>query len=67
MDRLRACADVVVWGGQDAQGRRGIQHGCERNPWSASACERGLPPHPANAVITKSGDFPEKTAVVRER
>ncbi len=59
MDRLRACADVVVWGGQTLRTARHPARVREES-LVRERVERGLPPHPANAVITKSGDFPEK-------
>ncbi len=58
MDRLRACADVVVWGGQTLRTARHPARVREESLVSERV-ERGLPPHPANAVITKSGDFPK--------
>ncbi len=58
MDRLRACADVVVWGGQTLRTARHPARVREES-LARERVERGLPPHPANAVITKSGDFPK--------
>ena len=59
MDRLRACADVVIWGGQTLRTARHPARVREES-LARERVERGLPPHPANAVITKSGVFPKK-------
>lgn len=57
MDRLRAGADVVLWGGTTLREAR-----CParvRDPALISGREKsGLPPQPANAVITASGRIP---------
>ncbi len=59
MDRLRACADVVVWGGETLRTARHPARVREES-LARERAERGLPPHPANALITKSGAFPDK-------
>ncbi len=59
MDRLRACADVVVWGGETLRTARHPARVREESLVSERLA-KDLPPHPANALITKSGDFPEK-------
>ena len=58
MDRLRARADAVIWGGETLRTARHPARVREESLVSERV-ERGLPPHPANALITKSGDFPE--------
>ncbi len=58
MDRLRAKADAVIWGGETLRTARHPARVREESLVSERV-ERGLPPHPANALITKSGDFPE--------
>lgn len=57
MDRLRAGADVVLWGGATL---RAAGHAARvRDPALISEREKsGLPPQPANAVITASGRIP---------
>ena len=59
MDRLRAGADVVVWGGGTLRTARHPARVREES-LVRERVERGLPPHPANALITKSGAFPDK-------
>ena len=59
MDRLRAKADVVIWGGQTLRTARHPARVREES-LVRERVERGLPPHPANALITKSGVFPKK-------
>ena len=59
MDRLRARADAVIWGGETLRTARHPARVREES-LVRERVERGLPPHPANAVITKSGIFPEK-------
>lgn len=59
MDRLRARADVVIWGGETLRTARHPARVREES-LVRERIERGLPPHPANCVITKSGDFPKK-------
>ncbi|MCY3825465.1 MAG: dihydrofolate reductase family protein [Nitrospinae bacterium] len=59
MDRLRAGADVVIWGGETLRTARHPARVREES-LVRERVENGLPPHPANAVITKSGDFPKK-------
>ena len=59
MDRLRAKADVVIWGGQTLRTARHPVRVREES-LVRERVERGLPPHPANALITKSGVFPKK-------
>ena len=59
MDRLRARADVVIWGGQTLRTARHPARVREES-LVRERLERGLPPHPANALITKSGVFPKK-------
>lgn len=58
MDRLRARADVVIWGGETLRTARHPARVREES-LVRERIERGLPPHPANAVITKSGVFPK--------
>ena len=58
MDRLRAGADAVVWGGETLRTARHPARVREES-LVRERVERGLPPHPVNAVITKSGDFPK--------
>ncbi len=58
MDRLRAEADIVVWGGETL--RRARCPARVSDPaLIASREEKGLSPQPANAVITSTGDIPE--------
>ena len=59
MDRLRAKADVVIWGGETLRTARHPARVREES-LVRERVERGLPPHPANALITKSGIFPDK-------
>lgn len=59
MDRLRARADAVIWGGETLRTARHPARVREESLVSERV-ERGLPPHPANALITKSGDFPDE-------
>ena len=59
MDRLRARADAVIWGGETLRTARHPARVREESLVSERV-ERGLPPHPANALITKSGEFPDK-------
>jgi riboflavin-specific deaminase-like protein len=57
MDRLRAKADVVIWGGETLRQARCPAH--VRYPDLIAEREvKGLPAQPANAVITASGDIP---------
>lgn len=57
MDRLRAEADVVVWGGETLRQARCPAH--VRYPDLIAEREtKGLPAQPANAVITASGAIP---------
>jgi len=59
MDRLRARADVVIWGGETLRTARHPARVREES-LVRERIERGVAPHPANALITKSGDFPDK-------
>ena len=59
MDRLRAKSDVVIWGGQTLRTARHPARVREES-LVRERLERGLPPHPANGLITKSGVFPKK-------
>ncbi len=59
MDRLRARADAVIWGGETLRTARHPARVREESLVS-DRVERGLPPHPANVLVTKSGDFPDK-------
>ena len=59
MDRLRAKADAVIWGGETLRTARHPARVREASLVN-ERMERGLPPHPANALITKSGVFPHK-------
>lgn len=57
MDRIRAGADVVVWGGETLRQARCPAH--VRYPDLIAEREaKGLPAQPANAVITASGAIP---------
>ncbi len=61
MDRLRAGADIVLWGGETLRSAR-----CPariKDPGlMASRNAKGLPPQPANGVITRSGRIPDEMA-----
>ena len=59
MDRLRARADAVIWGGETL---RTARHPARVRVESLvdERGERGLPPHPVNVLVTKSGEFPDK-------
>lgn len=59
MDRLRAKADAVIWGGETL---RTAQHPARVREESLvrERLAKGLPPHPANVLVTKSGDFPDQ-------
>lgn len=59
MDRLRARADAVIWGGETLRTARHPARVREES-LVRERMERGLPPHPANALITKSGVFPNQ-------
>lgn len=59
MDRLRACADVVIWGGETLRTARHPARVREES-LVRERVERGIAPHPANGLITKSGVFPDK-------
>ena len=59
MDRLRAGADVVIWGGETLRTARHPARVREES-LARERAERGAAPHPANAVVTKSGAFPDK-------
>lgn len=59
MDRLRARADVLIWGGETLRTARHPARVREES-LARERVEKGFPPHPANALITKSGDFPDK-------
>ena len=58
MDRLRACADVVIWGGETLRTARHPARVREESLVSERLA-KDLPPHPANALITISGNFPK--------
>ncbi len=58
MDRLRARADVVIWGGETLRTAR-IPALVREQSLVAERRAKGLPPHPANGLITQSGSFPE--------
>lgn len=58
MDRLRAEADAVIWGGETLRAARHPARVREES-LVRERVERGLPPHPANALVTKSGVFPD--------
>ena len=58
MDRLRAKADAVIWGGETLRTARHPARVREES-LARERAERGLPPHPANVLVTKSGVFPE--------
>ncbi|MFC1490967.1 RibD family protein [Nitrospinota bacterium] len=61
MDRLRAGADIVIWGGNTLREARSPAR--VRGPGLIASREKdGLPPQPANAVITSSGRFPGSLA-----
>ena len=57
MDRLRARADVVLWGGETLRAARHPARVREKS-LVEERVRRGRPPHPANGVVTKSGAFP---------
>lgn len=57
MDRLRAEADVIVWGGETLRQAR-CPALVRDSGLIASREERGLPPQPANAVVTSTGQIP---------
>ena len=59
MDRLRARADAVIWGGETLRTARHPARVREES-LARERVERGLPPHPANVLITKSGIFSDK-------
>lgn len=59
MDRLRARADAVIWGGETLRTARYPARVREES-LARERVERGLPPHPANALVTKSGVFPDQ-------
>ena len=59
MDRLRARADAVIWGGETLRTARHPARVREES-LVRERMERGLPPHPANALVTKSGVFPNQ-------
>lgn len=59
MDRLRARADAVLWGGATLRAARHPARVREKS-LVEERVRRGLPPHPANGVMTKSGDLPSK-------
>lgn len=57
MDRLRAEADIVLWGGETIRAARGPAR--VRDPrLTASRQASGRPAQPANGVVTASGDIP---------
>jgi len=57
MDRLRAEADIVLWGGETLRATRSSAR--IRNPeLTAARASSGRPPQPANGVITLSGNIP---------
>ena len=57
MDRLRARADVVLWGGETLRAARHPARVREKS-LVEERVRRERPPHPANGVVTKSGVFP---------
>ncbi len=59
MDRLRARADAVIWGGETLRTARHPARVREES-LVRERVERGLPPHPVNVLVTKRGDFPDK-------
>lgn len=59
MDRLRARADAVIWGGETLRTARHPARVREES-LVRERMERGLPPHPANVLVTKSGVFPNQ-------
>ncbi len=54
MDRLRAEADIVLWGGETLRTARCAAR-IKDPELIAAREERGLPPQPANGVVTRSG------------
>ena len=56
MDRLRARADAVIWGGETLRTARHPARVREES-LARERLAKGLPPHPANVLITKSGVF----------
>lgn len=58
MDRLRAEADIVLWGGETLRVAR-YPGRIQDKSFVASRVARKLSPQPANGVITRSGNIPE--------
>ncbi len=58
MDRLRARADVVIWGGQTLRAARHPAIVREKS-LAAERAAKGRAPHPANGVLTRGGAFPQ--------
>ncbi len=59
MDRLRARADVVLWGGETLRAARHPARVRERR-LVEERLEKNRPPHPVNGVITRGGAFPPR-------
>ena len=59
MDRLRARADAVIWGGETLRTARHPARVREES-LVRERLAKGLPPHPANVLVTKSGIFPNQ-------
>ena len=59
MDRLRAKADAVIWGGGTLRTARHPARVREESLVSERLA-KGLPPHPTNVLVTKSGVFPNQ-------
>ncbi len=57
MDKLRAEADIVLWGGETLRAARCPARIKDAGLIAARA-GKGLPPQPANGVITRSGQLP---------
>ena len=61
MDRLRAEADIVLWGGETLRAAR-CPARIKDAGLIAARVEKGLPVQPANGVITRSGRIPGEMA-----
>lgn len=59
MDRLRASADIVLWGGETLRAARCPARIRDLGLISARK-SKGLSPQPANGVITRSGQIPDE-------
>lgn len=57
MDRLRARADVVLWGGETLRAARHPARVREKR-LARARLEENRPPHPVNGVVTRGGALP---------